>query len=100
MRRFYVIGLKNHVELRSARKPPVASRTKAMVKSNLGAGKFAIHVVHYRGGKVVRCLRSNLFTVVTGIYVAEGQCIEVSKEIVEKLPGEGAEISLIGVRDG
>ena len=88
MRKLYAIGFKNWVELRSALNPPKAKVTTAFYRSNLDhrRKKFPIKVVHHTGGKVLRCLASNIFSAYTGMYVAEGDCVEVPKEAAARLP--------------
>lgn len=86
MRKFYAIGFKNHVELRSSRFKPREKVSTATFKSNLTNQSIPIRVVHHRGGRVVKTMLSNVFSILTGIYVAEGECKEVAKAAVAKLP--------------
>lgn len=87
MRKLYAIGFKRHVELRLALRRPKEKVTESLIPCSTGE-KFKLRCVHHSGGKVVKVMDGTRFAHLTGMYVAEGQMIEVpslyAKQFLEK----------------
>lgn len=97
----YVIGFKEHVELREAKTPPVAltsevripyrglvlDRETGRMRESKRAGHYTLKVVRHRGGKVLRTMRAGWFSAYTGIYVNEGEMQRVEPDRLRRLPG-------------
>jgi len=84
MSKFYAIGFKQYVELRQAIKKPVEEVTETMIKSDFSKTKFKLRVVHHIGGRVVKTMLGNKFTAVSGLYVGEGEMVEVPSAVAKR----------------
>ena len=76
-KRLWAIGFKQHVELRQAYKKPIEQVTETMVKSDYFKEKFKLRTVAHIGGTVIKTMGTNKFLAITGMYVGEGQMVEV-----------------------
>ena len=88
--RVFAIGFKAWVELRTAKEPPKAEVSevkipyKDTIRDRVNGGtkvvnkSYRIRVVHHDGGKVVSTLPSGKFAGQTGIYIAEGEMVELT----------------------